>query len=217
MNILTNNEINKISEIGKHIDILLNKKIPELIFSGNNSMNIVNLIDEYYLKHEITSIRNFVIDGDIITTNVHISMGNVISHGNPILNKIFESGDLVRVDLVGFKNGLYCDAARTFVVDNKFKTEEEKILHFATYEALKQVQKYVKVGNPISKISKIIERVAKNNNLYVSPLLGGHGIGAKLHSEPFVPNVDKMNNSIKKDFPTAEMLTASEIMKKINR
>jgi hypothetical protein len=35
--------------------------------------------------------------------------------------------------------------------------------------------------------------------------------------DEFKKYVDKMNNIIKKDFPTAEMLTASEIMKKINR
>ena len=35
--------------------------------------------------------------------------------------------------------------------------------------------------------------------------------------DEFKKYVDKMNNSIKKDFPTAEILTASEIIKKINK
>jgi len=157
-------------------------------------MQIVELIDKYYDEHNITSIRNFVIDGDIISTNVHISMGKTISHGNPADNPVFTSGDLVRVDLVGFKHGLYADAARTFVVDGVFKSLEEEKLLEATYEALRQVQKYVKVGQSISRIGKIIERVASNYGLYVSPLLGGHGIAAKLHSEPFVANTFQTNN-----------------------
>jgi hypothetical protein len=33
--------------------------------------------------------------------------------------------------------------------------------------------------------------------------------------DEFKKYVDKMNNSIKKDFPTAETLTGSEILKKI--
>jgi flagellar biosynthesis/type III secretory pathway protein FliH len=33
--------------------------------------------------------------------------------------------------------------------------------------------------------------------------------------DEFKKYVEKMNNSIKKDFPTAEILTASEIIKKI--
>ena len=35
--------------------------------------------------------------------------------------------------------------------------------------------------------------------------------------DEFKKYVDKMNKSIKKDFPTSEMLTASEIIKKINK
>jgi hypothetical protein len=33
--------------------------------------------------------------------------------------------------------------------------------------------------------------------------------------DEFKKYVDKMNNSIQKDFPTGEMLTASEIIKKL--
>jgi GTPase SAR1 family protein len=35
--------------------------------------------------------------------------------------------------------------------------------------------------------------------------------------DEFKKYLDKMNNSIKKDFPTAEILTASELIKKINK
>jgi hypothetical protein len=35
--------------------------------------------------------------------------------------------------------------------------------------------------------------------------------------DEFKKYVEKMNKSIQKDFPTAEILTASEIMKKMNR
>jgi flagellar biosynthesis/type III secretory pathway protein FliH len=35
--------------------------------------------------------------------------------------------------------------------------------------------------------------------------------------DEFKKYVDKMNNSIQKDFPTAEMLMASEIIRKLNR
>jgi hypothetical protein len=35
--------------------------------------------------------------------------------------------------------------------------------------------------------------------------------------DEFKKYIEKMNNSIQKDFPTAEILTASEIIKKLNR
>jgi hypothetical protein len=35
--------------------------------------------------------------------------------------------------------------------------------------------------------------------------------------DEFKKYVEKMNKSIQKDFPTAEMLTASEIIRKLNR
>ena len=52
----------------------------------------------------------------------------------------------------------------------------------------------VKPGNKIGDIGHAIERVVRGGGYRVVPELTGHGIGYKLHEEPYVYNYGKPHN-----------------------
>lgn len=178
-------QFNKISQIGETIDYILNTRLPNELKPGLNGNFISEIVQEEFGKMGISTIKGFIIDGYYIDTHVHVSVHNILGHGLP--NDIpFEEGQIVRVDLVGKKNNLFCDAARSFIIGNDIHDLKKIIFHAET--ALQLVIDNVRVGDKLSKIGKLIENYIKAKNLYVVHSAAGHGIGEKLHENPCVIN-----------------------------
>ena len=64
------------------------------------------------------------------------------------------------------------------VAVNKFLKIGEDTLYLAIKEA--------KIGNRLGAISKVIEREVTGNGYFIIKELTGHGIGKKLHEDPYV-------------------------------
>ncbi|MGB9637400.1 MAG: M24 family metallopeptidase, partial [Microgenomates group bacterium] len=56
-------------------------------------------------------------------------------------------------------------------------------------KALEQAIKVALPGNRVGHISQKIQEIIEGAGYYPVPVLTGHGIGRKLHEEPFVPGV----------------------------
>lgn len=128
-----------------------------------------------------------------------ISVNNEVIHGLPSDRKI-EEGDVVKID-IGFKeDGLIYDGATTVIAGtHEIEKKGKKItvssgsaaarkLVAATKEALEAGVAAAKAGKTNLTITEAIEAVAKKYDLNVVVGYGGHGIGEKLHEEPFIAN-----------------------------
>ncbi len=115
------------------------------------------------------------------------SINDEIVHGIPNENsKTLKEGDIIGLDLGLRHNGMIVDSAITVAV-GEIDDASKKLMR-ATEEALTAGIAAAKVGNHVGDISNAIQAVIEGAGLKVIKELGGHGVGEKVHEEPFVPN-----------------------------
>ena len=115
-----------------------------------------------------------------------ISVNNVVIHGIPSKKQILKEGDIVSVDVGAFYDGFHGDNAYTFKC-GKVSAEAEALLK-ATEESLYEGIKQAKAGNRVGDIGSAVQKYVENRSYSVVRDFVGHGVGAKLHEEPSVPN-----------------------------
>ncbi|MDO4748311.1 MAG: type I methionyl aminopeptidase [Eubacteriales bacterium] len=115
-----------------------------------------------------------------------ISVNNVVIHGIPSKKTILKEGDIVSVDVGAFLNGYHGDNAYTFACGDI--TKEAQALLDATKESLFMGIKQAVAGNRVGDISAAVQEYTEARSYSVVRDYVGHGVGAKLHEEPSVPN-----------------------------
>ncbi len=115
-----------------------------------------------------------------------ISVNNVVIHGIPSKKQILKEGDIVSVDVGAFYDGFHGDNAYTFKC-GKVSPEAEALLK-ATEESLYEGIKQAKAGNRVGDIGSAVQKYVESRSYSVVRDFVGHGVGAKLHEEPSVPN-----------------------------
>ena len=115
-----------------------------------------------------------------------ISINNEVIHGIPSAKRKIAQGDIVSVDLGAMFEGYNGDNAATFACGDI--TDEAKRLMDATRESLYEGIKAACVGGRIGDIGSAVQRYVEDRGFSVVRQFVGHGIGAKLHEAPEVPN-----------------------------
>jgi methionyl aminopeptidase len=116
-----------------------------------------------------------------------VSINDQIVHGIPNENpQIIKDGDIVSLDMGLIHKGLFTDSAVTVGVGNidpagKRLIEDTKNALYAGIDAVKE-------GNHVRDISYAIERYVRPKHLGIVEELCGHGVGYKVHEDPFIPN-----------------------------
>jgi methionyl aminopeptidase len=118
-----------------------------------------------------------------------ISVNDEIVHGIGKENHILKEGDIVGMDLGMVHKGLITDSARTVAV-GKVSEAAQKLLS-ATKQALEIGIAAAVSGAYSGDIGCAIERFAKPHKYGIVRELGGHGVGRKVHEEPYIPNFGK--------------------------
>lgn len=119
-----------------------------------------------------------------------VSINEDIVHGIPNEDpKILKEGDIVTLDLGLTHKGLITDSAVTVGVGTI--SAEDKRLIEGTKEALYAGIKAAKGGNHIGDIGFAVQEVADRLGLNIAEGLAGHGVGYKVHEDPYVPNTGK--------------------------
>lgn len=116
-----------------------------------------------------------------------LSVNDMVVHGIP--NEVpftVHDGDVVSIDCGVLYEGIITDATRT-VIAGVAKKEDQELLA-AAEEALVAAVGAAKTGAHVGDISSAIEVVAKKYGFGVPRELGGHGVGARLHEDPFIAN-----------------------------
>ena len=115
-----------------------------------------------------------------------ISVNNVVIHGIPSKKQILKSGDIVSIDVGAFLDGFHGDNAYTYACGDISK--EAQMLLKATEESLYEGIKAAVAGNRVGDIGHAVQSYAEERSYSVVRDFVGHGVGAKLHEDPSVPN-----------------------------
>lgn len=114
-----------------------------------------------------------------------ISVNDEVVHGIPGDRKLAE-GDIVSLDLGVTHQGFIVDSALTVPV-GRTDTDSYRLME-ATQEALYAAIRAARPGNRIGDISHATEQAFNGTGCAVVKMLGGHGVGAYVHEEPFIAN-----------------------------
>ena len=115
-----------------------------------------------------------------------ISVNNVVIHGIPSKKQILKEGDIVSIDAGACYEGFNGDNAWTFAC-GKISEEAQRLLD-TTRESLFEAIKMAQPGNRVGDIGSTVQRYVEARNYSVVRDFVGHGVGAKLHEDPSVPN-----------------------------
>ena len=116
-----------------------------------------------------------------------LSINDEIVHGIPNeTKKIVKEGDIVSLDLGLIHRGLITDAAIT-VPAGKIDEEAQRLIE-TTKRALYAGIEAAKPGRNIGDIGFAISKVVDGSGFSLAEDLVGHGVGHKVHEDPFVPN-----------------------------
>ena len=118
--------------------------------------------------------------------SICISVNDQVVHGIGG-ERVLQEGDIVGLDGGITHKGMISDSAITVAV-GKISKEDEDLMR-VTKEALMAGIKAAKCGNYVNDISKAIEKSIPRKYGVVK-ILSGHGVGYKVHEEPYVPNFD---------------------------
>jgi methionyl aminopeptidase len=120
------------------------------------------------------------------------SVNDRVVHGIPSANEVLAAGDLVSIDCGAIVDGWHGDAAVTFGVGALIPVDEA--LSRATKESMEAGISAMLPGNRLTDVSHAIEQgthaaeVRYDRAFGIVEGYGGHGIGRRMHMDPFLPN-----------------------------
>ena len=117
--------------------------------------------------------------------SVCISVNEQVIHGIPGPRKLSE-GDIVSIDVGATWKGFVGDCAMTVPCGNC--GAEALRLIAVTRESFFEGIKAARHGNRVSDISAAVQEYAEGRGCSVVRDFVGHGVGAKMHEDPEVPN-----------------------------
>ena len=116
-----------------------------------------------------------------------VSINEEIVHGIPNEGpKVLKEGDIVGLDLGLVHKGTIVDAAITVAV-GQISEEVQKLMR-ATEDALAAGIATARPGNHVGDIGHAIQEVIERAGFAVVRELGGHGVGERVHEDPFIAN-----------------------------
>ena len=114
-----------------------------------------------------------------------ISVNDEVIHGIPG-SRILQEGDIVSVDVGAFIDGFHGDCAATYPCGKV--SDEAMRLIAVTEQSFWEGIKFARPGCRVSDISHAVQQYVEVNGCSVVREYVGHGVGAKLHEPPEVPN-----------------------------
>ena len=137
-----------------------------------------------------SAFLNYKLDGAerAYPASLCVSVNNEIVHGIPSKSKILKEGDIVSLDLGLKHEGLFTDHAVTVPV-GKISRKDQQLLK-DTKKALEIGIWAARGGNTVGDIGHAIESFV-NRKYGIVKELAGHGVGVKIHEDPYIPNYGK--------------------------
>lgn len=190
--IKTQNDIAALREGGKrHARIL--KRLVQTVAPGVSSRELNSLAEKLILEGgDLPSFLNYTPEGAPrpYPAALCVSVNNEVVHGIPNeQEKIFAEGDIVSLDLGVTHHGMITDAAVTVPV-GRVSPLLNKLID-VTKHALEEGISAAHGGAYVGDIGFAISQAVKGSGFSVVEALAGHGVGYRVHEEPFIPNVGR--------------------------
>ena len=116
------------------------------------------------------------------------SLNESICHGIPD-STVIEDGDIVKVDITAYVDGVHGDNCASFLAGNA--SEDVVLLAERTKEAMLRAVRAVRPGREINVIGRVIESYAKRFGYGVVRDYTGHGVGPSFHTKPTILHYDE--------------------------
>jgi len=117
-----------------------------------------------------------------------VSINENVVHGIPGDERLVV-GDIVSLDIGLRHKEIITDMAKTIPV-GKIDKSAQKLLA-VTEEALSRGIAAARAGNRVGDIGHAIALFVESRGLSIVREFGGHGVGHRVHEEPFIPNFGK--------------------------
>lgn len=116
------------------------------------------------------------------------SLNSVVCHGIPSEREVIREGDILNVDCTTFYEGYFGDASRMYTF-GKISSEAQELIRI-TEEAVELAARSIKpYESHLGDIGYYINKHARQHGCRVVREIGGHGIGLKMHEDPYVCHV----------------------------
>lgn len=178
----TSRELAKMREAGRISQMAL-REAGRAVEPGVSTFELDSIVRSYIEKMGATP--SFLGYGGF-PASACISVNDVVIHGIPSKKQILKNGDIVSIDVGAYIGGYHGDNAWTFACGDVSK--EAEALMNATREALFEGIKAALAGNRTGDIGCAVQRYVEARSYSVVREFVGHGVGAKLHEDPSVPN-----------------------------
>lgn len=162
------------------------KLLEKYIKPGIETRELDMIAEDYIMsKNAIPAFKGFTSDKKVFPNTLCISIDEEVVHGIPSERKL-KDGEIVSVDCGVKLNGYYGDSACTYIVGN-ISEEKRKLLEVTEKSLYLGIEQAIQ-NNKVYDISRAIQLYVEENGFSVTRELVGHGIGRKLHEEPYIPN-----------------------------
>ena len=115
-----------------------------------------------------------------------ISVNQVVIHGIPSRRTVLKEGDIVSIDVGAYIDGFHGDCAATYPC-GAISPEARKLID-VTQQSFWEGFQFAKAGQRVSDISHAVQVYVEKRGCSVVRDFVGHGVGAKMHEAPEVPN-----------------------------
>ncbi|MBP6860094.1 MAG: type I methionyl aminopeptidase [Candidatus Pacebacteria bacterium] len=189
MTIRTPEEREALLEAGKRLGVIL-EELQNCIAPGVTTMELEEVADRMIREGgDTTAFKGYTPEGAArpYPASLCVSINEDVVHGIPNEGpRTLAEGDIITLDLGLTHKGIIVDSAITVGVGAISNTDRELI--GATEAALEAGIAAAKVGGKVGDISNAIEQSYKGTKFAIVKVLGGHGVGNRVHEEPFVSN-----------------------------
>jgi len=124
-----------------------------------------------------------------------ISVNEVVIHGIPSANIVLKEGDIVSIDVGAYIGGFHGDCAATYPC-GKVSDEAQRLIDVTRQSFWEGIQQ-AKAGRRVSDISHAVQAYVEKNGYSVVRDFVGHGVGAKMHEAPEVPNFGPAGHGVR--------------------
>ena len=177
----TEREINIMRRAGK-IAAAARLEAGKMVAVGATTQSINKRLHDFILSRgAVPAFLNY----NGFPASVCISVNEQVIHGIPSSRKLID-GDVVSIDVGAIKDGYVGDCAATFIV-GVGSIESQRLIKI-TQECFFEGLKFARIGYRVSDISRAIQQYAESNGYNLVREYVGHGVGAKMHEPPEVPN-----------------------------
>ena len=187
----TSREIELMREAGR-ISAMALRKVGEHVKPGVSTYELDKIAYDYIISQ---NAKPGFLNYNGFPASACISINNQVIHGIPSKKTILKSGDIVSVDLGAVYEGYNGDNAATFACGDV--SPEAKRLMEVTQESLYEGIKRAVPGGRLGDISSAIQEYVEARGYSVVREFVGHGVGARLHEDPEVPNFGRKGHGVR--------------------